>query len=64
MDWAGHPRVRIFISASIRATAIVTFRATGRASHHVTTGLFVIYRKSDSNTQRRARIGSHSELFG
>jgi mRNA interferase YafQ len=26
--------------------------------------LLLIYRKSDSNTLRLARLGSHSELFG
>ena len=31
---------------------------------HVTPDLLLIYRKSDSDTLRLARLGSHSELFG
>ena len=31
---------------------------------HVKPDLLLIYRKSDSDTLRLARIGSHSELFG
>ncbi len=31
---------------------------------HVKADLLLIYRKSDSNTLRLARLGSHSELFG
>ncbi len=31
---------------------------------HVKPDLLLIYRKSDSNTLRLARLGSHSELFG
>jgi mRNA interferase YafQ len=31
---------------------------------HVKSDLLLIYRKSDSDTLRLARLGSHSELFG
>jgi mRNA interferase YafQ len=31
---------------------------------HVKPDLLLIYRKSDSDTLRLARLGSHSELFG
>jgi len=31
---------------------------------HIKPDLLLIYRKSDSDTLRLARIGSHSELFG
>lgn len=31
---------------------------------HVKPNLLLIYRKSDANTLRLARLGSHSELFG
>ena len=31
---------------------------------HVKTDLLLIYRKSDADTLRLARLGSHSELFG
>jgi mRNA interferase YafQ len=31
---------------------------------HVKPDLLLIYRKSDADTLRLARLGSHSELFG
>lgn len=31
---------------------------------HIKPDLLLIYRKSDANTLRLARLGSHSELFG
>ncbi|SMB30481.1 Toxin of the YafQ-DinJ toxin-antitoxin system [Sterolibacterium denitrificans] len=31
---------------------------------HIKPDLLLIYRKSDNNTLRLARLGSHSELFG
>ncbi|MDD2676921.1 MAG: type II toxin-antitoxin system YafQ family toxin [Methylacidiphilaceae bacterium] len=31
---------------------------------HIKPDLLLIYRKSDSDTLRLARLGSHSELFG
>jgi mRNA interferase YafQ len=31
---------------------------------HIKTDLLLIYRKSDPDTLRLARLGSHSELFG
>jgi mRNA interferase YafQ len=39
-------------------------RWAGYRERHVKPDLLLIYHKSDSDTLRLARLGSHSELFG